>query len=96
MWHIIPTSYGHADDNVDINYSTYVELLENSNILVDNLYGGCQMSNVKYSAWTEVKGGHIGTVYGGCNISGDVGSTRQYMDATPFITDQNALSHHGP
>lgn len=84
----IPNSFKNGTINTEdipIKYSTHVVLTENSNILIDNLYGGCQMSNVKYSAWTEVQGGHVGTVYGGCNISGDVGSTREYMDATPFI-----------
>ena len=48
--------------------------MNNATMLVDYLYGGCQMSNVKYSTWVEVSNGHVGTVYGGCNISGDVGS----------------------
>lgn len=60
-----------------IYYGTHV-VLESANMLVDCLYGGCQMSNVAYSTWVEVKDGHVGTVYGGCNIGGDVGSTCLY------------------
>lgn len=57
-----------------IAYSTHV-VMNTANMLVDNLYGGCQMSDVKYSTWVEVENGHVGNVFGGCNISGDVGST---------------------
>lgn len=61
------------NDTIIRKYSTHVKL-DKPNVLVDYLYGGCQMSNVYYSAWVEVSDGHVGTVYGGCNISGDVGS----------------------
>lgn len=56
-----------------IYYGTHV-VMNSPNMLVDYLYGGCQMSDVKYSTWVEIQDGHVGTVYGGCNISGDVGS----------------------
>lgn len=64
-----------GDDPLPIYYGTHV-VMNSANMLVDYLYGGCQMSNVAYSTWVEVKNGHVGTVYGGCNIGGDVGSTR--------------------
>ena len=67
----------------EVKYSTHVEL-NSPSVVVDNLYGGCQMSNVYYSTWVEIKEGHVGTVYGGCNVSGDVGSTRIDLDATQF------------
>jgi hypothetical protein len=63
-----------GDERKPIFYSTHV-IVEEANMLVDYLYGGCQMSNVLYSTWTEIMDGHVGVVYGGCNISGDVGST---------------------
>ena len=56
-----------------IYYSTHV-VMSGANMLVDYIYGGCQKSNVLYSTWTEITNGNVGTVYGGCNISGDVGS----------------------
>ena len=62
-----------GDEKIPIYYSTHV-VTESDKIIVDYLYGGCQMSDVLYSTWTEIKGGHLGVVYGGCNISGDVGS----------------------
>lgn len=62
------------------DYSTKV-VMNSATMLVDNLYGGCQMSDVGYSTWVQVQDGHVGTVYGGCNISGDVGSTCQHLDA---------------
>lgn len=56
-----------------IFYGTHV-VMDHANMIVDYLYGGCQMSDVEYSTWVEIKNGHVGTVYGGCNVSGDVGS----------------------
>lgn len=56
-----------------IYHGTHV-IMDQPNMLVDYLYGGCQMSDVEYSTWVEVQNGHVGTVFGGCNISGDVGS----------------------
>ena len=71
---------GIASGNIEdknFRYGTHV-VLNSASMLVDYLYGGCQMSNVANSTWVELKKGHVGTVYGGCNISGDVGSTRVY------------------
>ena len=66
-----------------VKYGTHVKM-NSATILIDNLYGGCQMSNVRYSTWVELLNGHVGTVYGGCNVSGDVGSTRINPDAPQF------------
>jgi len=77
----------HVEQSLDgtlVNYGTHLELEQNT-MVVDFLYGGCQMSNVDYSTWVQIKGGHVGTVYGGCNVSGDVGSTRTNPDAPAFI-----------
>ena len=73
----IPTSYSDPAEQKSIKYSTHV-VMNSDNMIVDNLYGGCQMSSVDYSTWVELKKGHVGNVYGGCNVSGDVGSTRVY------------------
>ena len=70
----IPLTYGNTE-NANIKYGTHVQV-NSPNILIDYLYGGCQKSNVDYSTWVELMQGHVGTVYGGCNISGDVGSAR--------------------
>ena len=78
----IATDFGSnfiGDDKLPIYYGTHV-VMNSANMLVDYLYGGCQMSNVLYSTWVEIAGGHVGTVYGGCNISGDVGS----LPVTPY------------
>ena len=66
-----------GDDAADMSfeYSTKV-ILNSDDIIVDYLYGGCRMSNVDYSTWVNIQDGHVGTVFGGCNVSGDVGSTR--------------------
>ena len=70
-----PNTYGNDPVSMNVKYGTHVQM-DSPNILIDFLYGGCQKSNVDYSTWTEIMDGHVGTVYGGCNISGDVGSTR--------------------
>ena len=70
----IPLTYGNSE-NANIKYGTHVQM-NSPNILIDYLYGGCQKSNVDYSTFVELIEGHVGTVYGGCNISGDVGSSR--------------------
>lgn len=62
------------------HYGTKIQV-NSPSVLVDYLYGGCQVSNVDYSTWVDIQNGHIGSVYGGCNVSGDVGSTRINPDA---------------
>ena len=67
----------HVSGTIDgnsVNYSTFVTL-NSPTMLVDYIYGGCRMSNVDYSTWVKIQGGHVGSVFGGCNVSGDVGST---------------------
>lgn len=59
-----------------IKYGTHV-VMNSPTLIIDYLYGGCQVSNVDFSTWVEIKNGHVGSVYGGCNVSGDVGSTVQ-------------------
>jgi len=76
-------------DNLTFKYSTHVTLDNCPNLIADYVYGGCQMSDVLYSTWVEMKDGHVGTVYGGCNISGDVGSTHLHDGAaSPSIEYQ--------
>jgi uncharacterized repeat protein (TIGR02543 family) len=73
-------------DDTLVNISSHLKL-NSDNMIVDFLYGGCQMSNVAYCTWVEIMGGHVGTVYGGCNVSGDVGSTRTDPNAPAFIEE---------
>ena len=73
-------------DDYSFDYSTKV-VMNSPTMLVDYLYGGCQMSNVGFSSWVQFQDGHVGTIYGGCNISGDVGSTRIHLDANPNNVD---------
>lgn len=84
MWGLV-TDDGTGNDLVIneeiVKYGTHVKM-NSPTILIDNLYGGCQVSNVRYSTWVELLDGHVGSVYGGCNVSGDVGSTRVDLDAT--------------
>ncbi len=82
----------HHLENFNFEYGTKV-VVNSPTILIDYLYGGCQMSNVGYSTWVRILNGHVGTVYGGCNISGDVGSTR--WDLSLGITDPHYQDVHG-
>ena len=82
----------HHLENFNFEYGTKV-VVNSPTILIDYLYGGCQMSNVGYSTWVRILNGHVGTVYGGCNISGDVGSTRR--DLSLGITDPHYQDVHG-
>lgn len=76
----------NPSDDVTIvrKYSTKVNL-GSDNMLIDYLYGGCQMSDVYYSSWVNMSGGYVGTVYGGCNISGDVGSRYLLEPGDPLL-----------
>ena len=85
----IPSTYNNTEQ-FPIKYGTHV-VMDSPTILIDNLYGGCQMSNVDYSTWVEMKNGHVGIVYGGCNVSGDVGSTRIDLDATSPSLEYQAV-----
>lgn len=67
-----------------VYYSTRVHV-GSPKMLIDHLYGGCQKSDVEWSTWVIVENGHVGTVYGGCNISGDVGS-KHSCGGSPFTT----------
>ena len=82
----IATDFGALEiesTTYDIYHGTHV-VMNSANMLVDYLYGGCQMSDVYRSTWVEMSAGHVGTVYGGCNISGDVGSRYLFNDAYTY------------
>lgn len=70
-----------------IHYGTHV-VMNSATMLADYIYGGCQKSNVLYSTWTEITDGNVGTVYGGCNISGDVGSNYNIDYSSGMSGDQ--------
>ena len=57
----------------DTILGTYI-VLSSDDINIDYLYGGCQKASVDYATYIWMDGGHVGNIYGGCNISGDVGS----------------------
>ena len=92
--HIEKTIHFDEGDLTDFTfkYGTYVQM-NSPTMLVDYIYGGCQISNVLYSTWVELQKGHVGYVYGGCNISGDVGSTRvdPTAPAIPQTLEQQAV-----
>ncbi len=59
----------------DTLVSTYL-LLQGTDLYVDYVYAGCQMANVDYGTYVRVGNSYAGHIFGGCNISGDVGSYR--------------------
>lgn len=83
-----------GDSPINMKHSTKV-IMDSPNMLVDYLYGGCQVSNVDYSTWVEIQNGHVGYVYGGCNVSGDVGSTRVNPHAPSTPPNENYQAVQG-
>lgn len=83
-----------GDSPINMKHSTKV-IMNSPNMLVDYLYGGCQVSNVDYSTWVEIQNGHVGYVYGGCNVSGDVGSTRVNPHAPSSPPNENYQAVQG-
>lgn len=83
-----------GDSPIEMEHSTKV-IMDKPNMLVDYLYGGCQVSNVDYSTWVEIQDGHVGYVYGGCNVSGDVGSTRVNPHAPSTPPNENYQAVQG-
>ena len=82
-----PVVKNTPDTTEVIYYGTHV-VMSGANMLVDYIYGGCQKSNVIYSTWTEITDGNVGTIYGGCNISGDVGSNYNVGYSSGMPSDQ--------
>ena len=77
-------------DANSVTYGTHVEV-NSSLAIIDRIYGGCQQSDVDYSTWVKIQEGNVGYVFGGCNISGDVGSTRTNPSAASGTTDYYAV-----
>ena len=67
-----------------------------TDLWVDYLYGGCRSANVNHATLVHLEGGHIGTVFGGCNISGNVGwakvqsATGRGRGGTYVVIDEGA------
>lgn len=54
--------------------SSLIAAGEGSNIIADYVHGGCRNSNVKHSCGVYLAGGNYYDVWGGNDVSGDVGS----------------------
>lgn len=52
-----------------------------TNVWIDYIYGGCRAANVTHATMVHLEGGNIGTVFGGCNISGNVGWAKPDLQA---------------
>ena len=66
-----------------------VHSVPSSRIMVETLYGGCRMANVRGSAVAWLSGGTFGYVQGGNDISGDVGS--ETGEGSWVVLDRKAL-----
>ncbi|MBR1850586.1 MAG: T9SS type A sorting domain-containing protein [Bacteroidales bacterium] len=69
----IATDFTDAKYDAPTKVGTFVNV-ESNEVYIDYLYGGCREANVKHSTFVKLTQGTIGAVFGGCNISGDVGS----------------------
>ena len=74
-------------------FGSMVNSPQHSCIIVDNIYGGCRRANVLHSSGLSLSGGVFGNVNGGCDISGDVGSSYP-NEGTWVIVDSNAIVLH--
>lgn len=84
-----------ADVTDAINYmgnsigkSTFIDVAS-SNMVINELYGGCQKANVLHSTYVNLLAGTVGTIFGGNNISGKVGESADgtsYADAAAYVT----------
>ena len=64
------SDYFRAPDKL----GTFVDITSND-MKIDYVYGGCNKADVARSTYVRMAGGQVGSIFGGCNISGDVGST---------------------
>ena len=64
--------------------STHVAV-GSDNMKIDYLYGGCRMADVSASTYVNVSGGEIGTLFGGSNIGGRIGSTAAEEDDGTYV-----------
>lgn len=71
--------------------SSFIHSDPSSKILVESLYGGCRMSNVKGSTAVDLHGGTFGYVQGGNDISGKVGNDDDATSGTWVVLADNAL-----
>ena len=69
--------------------STVVHSEPSSRIIVEQIYGGCRMANVKGSTALWLSGGVFGYAHGGNDISGDVGS--ELGEGSYAVIDRKAL-----
>lgn len=57
-----------------VEKSTFVNVASDQ-VVIDELYGGCQKASVDHCTYVNISNGYVGTVYGGCNISGNIGDS---------------------
>lgn len=69
--------------------STIVHSEPRSRIMVEYIYGGCRMANVKGSTILWLSGGVFGYAHGGNDISGDVGS--EINEGSYAVIDRKAV-----
>ena len=67
-----------------------VAVLPDATIKMDYLYGGCRKANVKNSCGIYLSGGMVGTLFGGNDISGDIGTTSK-EGASYVVVTGNAV-----
>lgn len=71
-----------------IGKSTFIDVASND-MVINELYGGCQKANVLHSTYVNLLAGTVGTIFGGNNISGKVGESADGTsdaDAAAYVT----------
>ncbi len=59
--------------------------IASDNMKIDYVYGGCNKASVDRSTYVRMAGGQVGSIFGGCNVSGDVGSTTNNLYGTYVV-----------
>ena len=61
---------------------TFIHVVGNSkDVWIDYIYGGCRAANVTHATMVHLERGNVGAVFGGCNISGNVGWAKPDLQA---------------
>ncbi len=88
----VRTTYEHWPYPIPRVLGSLINTNANARIIAENVYGGCRRANVLYSSGVSLSGGVYGYVQGGCDISGDVGSTISSSAEGSFVViDSNAI-----
>lgn len=67
---------------------TLVEQTDGHHLNINTIYGGCRAANVNMGTYTRITNAdYVGTVFGGCDISGSVAANPEHINVTTAPMD---------